>query len=126
MLKLSDGKVLWDELSSNLNNLQEILKKADFDFGFRTINEIIRFMYVAWKYERNVEKPLIWNNWKRYFDAQIMQKMLPKLHGSQKELANVLEELEKHCSKENFKESSNKLNKMIKTLKEKRYVSFTG
>ena len=42
-------------------------------------------MCVAWRYE---EKPLEWNNWERYFDAQIMQKMLPKLHGSQKELSS--------------------------------------
>ena len=55
-----------------------------------------------------------------------MQKMLPKIHGSQKELADVLKELEEYCIKENFQESSKKLEKMIKTLKEKRYVSFTG
>ncbi len=125
-LETCDGKVLWVELSIKLNDLQQILKKADFDFGFRTINEIIRFMYVSWNYDKNLDSPLIWDSWKRYFDAQIMQKMLPKLHGSQKELADILKELEEYCIKENFQESSKKLEKMIKTLKEKRYVSFTG
>ena len=35
-------------------------------------------MYVSWVYEG---EPEIWDNWERYFDAQIKQKMLPKLHG---------------------------------------------
>ena len=55
-----------------------------------------------------------------------MQKMLPKLHGSQKELAYVLEDLEEYCIDRSFSESAEKLEKMRKTLKEKRYVSFTG
>lgn len=122
-VQTGDGKPLWDVLSKNIGQFQKILKKAEFDFGFRTINEIIRFMCVAWQYEK---KPPKWDNWIRYFDAQIMQKMLPKLHGSQKELANVLEELEDQCKKGNFSSSSKKIEKMRKTLQEKRYVAFTG
>ena len=57
-IKTGEGITLWDELSSNINIIQEILKKADFDFGFRTINEIVRFMYVAWEYDKNIENPL--------------------------------------------------------------------
>ncbi|MGP8190238.1 MAG: MrcB family domain-containing protein [Methanobacterium sp.] len=122
-VKAIDGQDIWNLLSKNIGQFQEILKKADFDFGFRSINEIIRFMCVAWQYE---EKPLEWNNWERYFDAQIMQKMLPKLHGSQKELSSVLDELEDLCITGNFPSAADKLKKMRKTLKEKRYVAFTG
>lgn len=121
--KTGDNKDLWSELSLNIGKFQDILKKADFDFGFRTINEIIRFMCVAWKYEKQPPK---WDNWERYFDAQIMQKMIPKLHGSQKELSKVLEKLEQECTKGNFPSSTKKIKRMRKTLKDKRYVSFTG
>lgn len=122
-VKTVDNKDLWNVLSNNIAQFQDILKEADFDFGFRTINEIIRFMCVAWKYENTPPK---WDNWERYFDAQIMQKMLPKLHGSQKELGKVLEELEQECVKANFPLSTKKIQRMRKTLTEKRYVSFTG
>ena len=122
-VKVVDGQDIWDVLSKNIGMFQEILKKANFDFGFRTINEIIRFMCVAWRYEEN---PAKWSNWERYFDAQIMQKMLPKLHGSQKELSGILDELEDLCVKGNFTSSELKLKKMRKSLKEKLYVAFTG
>ncbi len=127
-VKIGDNKDLWSVLSLNISKFQDILKEADFDFGFRTINEIIRFMCVAWQYEKQPPK---WDNWERYFDAQIMQKMLPKLHGSQRELGDVLKELRQQCNKENsdeiiFPYSAQKLDKMIKKLSEKRYVAFTG
>ena len=118
-----DNQDLWSVLSLNIGKFQDILKEADFDFGFRTINEIIRFMCVAWQYEKQAPK---WDNWARYFDAQIVQKMLPKLHGSQKELGTVLEKLEQECTKGNFPTSTDKIKRMRKTLQEKRYVSFTG
>lgn len=95
-------------------------------------------MYTAWLYE---DSPDEWNNWERYFDAQIMQKMLPKIHGSQRELETILEELFKKCYRSNFEElwysinlegndiiyasSAKKLQRMGKTLQEKRFVSFT-
>ena len=47
-------------------------------------------MVVAWRYENS---PDYWVNWERYFDAQIKQKILPKLHGSQKAIGNVLDNL---------------------------------
>jgi Cdc6-like AAA superfamily ATPase len=122
-IKTSNGTLLWDELSINIYKFQEALREADFDFGFRTINEILRFMYVSWVYEG---KPGTWNNWDRYFDAQIMQKMLPKIHGSQRELETVLKELHKLCISGNYLKSTKKLRKMSKILSERRYVAFTG
>ncbi|KAF5053244.1 hypothetical protein DSECCO2_400390 [anaerobic digester metagenome] len=122
-IKTGNETLLWEELSSNIYEFQEALRGADFDFGFRTINEIVRFMYVSWVYEG---KPVTWDNWDRYFDAQIMQKMLPKIHGSQRELENVLKELHKLCINGNYPKSTKKLRKMSKILSERRYVAFTG
>ncbi|PAV05459.1 MrcB family domain-containing protein [Methanobacterium bryantii] len=130
--------ILWDVLSDELNKFQEALKKAGFDFGFRVIDEILRFMYVAWIYDGKKED---WNDWNRYFDAQIKQKMIPKIHGSQRTLENVIKELFELCLSgesekvprnfenilsENVKypKSALKIQEMDKVLYEQRYVSF--
>ena len=61
-----EGENLWDTLAMELTAFQETLKGSGFDFGFRVINEILRFMVVAWRYENS---PSEWDNWERYFDA---------------------------------------------------------
>ena len=129
---------LWDILAIELTAFQETLKDSSFDFGFRVINEILRFMVVAWRYEN---EPDDWDNWERYFDAQIKQKILPKLHGSEKAIGNVLIDLFNICLEDrnnnenpkNFKiteencryyTSALKLQNMSKVLSNQRYVSF--
>ena len=133
-----DGDNLWDILAIELTAFQENLKGSGFDFGFRVINEILRFMVVAWKYEGSPEN---WENWERYFDAQIKQKILPKIHGSEKAIGNVLTNLFNLClvernNNENPKNfiidetdaryptSALKLQNMVKVLSDQRYVSF--
>lgn len=135
-----DGEIpLWDTMASEITEFQKVLKKAGFDFGFRVIDEILRFMYVAWVYEN---RPETWDNWMRYFDAQIKQKMLPKLHGSQRVLEDVLRELLELCYPEavdvpphqlgdiqeeetlKYPSSALKIQEMSKVLYEQRYVSF--
>ena len=137
-VKTNEG-ILWDLLSEELNDFQKILKKGGFDFGFRVIDEILRFMHAAWIYEN---EPEIWDNWERYFDSQIKQKMLPKLHGSQRILETVLKELFEQCytdsleispryvedleldPKVKYLSSAKKIQQMDKVLNEQRYVSF--
>ena len=133
-----EGDNLWEILAMELTGFQETLKGSGFDFGFRVINEILRFMIVAWRYENS---PSEWNNWERYFDAQIKQKILPKLHGSEKAIGNVLTNLFNICledrnNNENPKNfeltqenaryytSALKLQNMAKVLSDQRYVSF--
>lgn len=133
-----DENNLWDILAMELTKFQETLKGSGFDFGFRVINEILRFMVVAWRYENS---PDDWENWERYFDAQIKQKILPKLHGSEKAIGNVLTKLFNIClvernNNENPKNttidknscryytSALKLQEMSKVLADQRYVSF--
>lgn len=111
----------WDVVSAEIFRFQELLKKAGFDFGFRVINEIMRFMYVSWVYEGT---PHEWKNWKRYFDAQIKQKMLPRIHGSQRTLEGVLKDLYDFCS--DYPSSKVKLEEMKDVLYKQRYVSFTN
>lgn len=129
---------LWDVLSNELDLFQSILKKINFDFGFRVINEILRFMFVSWRYE---DSPQNWENWERYFDAQVKQKILPKLHGSQKAIGQTINELFNACLIERknnadarlvdltkddcrYHTSAVKLQNMAKILSNQRYVSF--
>lgn len=110
----------WDKFSDEIFKFQNILKEAGFGFGFRVINEITRFMAAAYKYENKPEK---WNeNWKRYFDAQIKQKMLPKLHGSQKVIGETLDKLLESCK--DYPTSEAKIIEMKNVLNKQRYVSF--
>ena len=95
-------------------------------------------MVVAWRYENSPDN---WDNWERYFDAQIKQKILPKLHGSQKAIGNVLNDLFNLClvdwdnneqaklfniteDKCKYYTSALKLQNMAKVLSDQRYVSF--
>ncbi|WP_276954936.1 McrB family protein [Methanobrevibacter woesei] len=137
-VKNENNKNLWVVLSNELELFQNVLKKVGFDFGFRVINEILKFMLVAWRYEGS---PNVWDNWERYFDAQIKQKMLPKLHGSEKAIGYTIEELFNLCLVERnnneqvkyynlfeysvrYPESAIKLQKMANSLSNQRYVSF--
>lgn len=125
----ADDDLLWNILSKEINQFQLILKKSGFDFGFRVINEMIRFMAVAWEYEN---KPSEFSNWTRYFDACIKQKLLPKLHGSEKIIGETLDELYEICLNSaietedmaKYPESYKKLKEMRKVLRKQRYVSF--
>ena len=116
--KVFDNEEFWDELATEIFNFQDILKDAGFDFGFRVINEITRFMAVAYIYE---DKQSNWD-WKRYFDAQIKQKMLPKLHGSQKVIGETLDKLLEAC--DDYPTSKSKIKEMQNVLDKQRYVSF--
>ena len=85
-------------------------------------------MAVAWEYKN---KPHEFTEWKRYFDACIKQKMLPKLHGSEKIIGQTLKELFNasvgdHYTYETAKypQSARKLKEMREVLRKQRYVSF--
>ena len=123
-----EGEPFWNLLTNEIYEFQKILKESGFDFGFRVINEIVRFMAVAWEYE---DKPDEFTNWKRYFDACIKQKLLPKLHGSEKIIGETLDKLYSKCvgkhltyETANYPESARKLKEMRDILTKQRYVSF--
>lgn len=136
--KISERKQnVLDEIINTLTIINEDLKGSGFEFGYRTVNEILAFMYVAWKYEY---EPSEWNNWRRYLDAQILQKILPKIHGSQMVLGETLDNLLAYCldleslddipelkyvdNNYPYPDSAKKLMQMKEVLEKQRYVSF--
>lgn len=94
-------------LQENDKNLQESkkdlilffneLKKSGAEFGYRTANEIGRLIFMLNQFE-NKDTNLL--------DIAIMQKLLPKLHGSRSKLSKILPILGGFCvvNNENIKE----------------------
>lgn len=78
------------DLNETLVSFFRGLKKAGAEFGYRSAAEIQRFAAVTEALETN------WTT-EQILDVVIMQKLLPKLHGSRKKLVPVLETLIKLC-----------------------------
>jgi 5-methylcytosine-specific restriction protein B len=66
------------------------LKKTGAEFGYRSASEILRFAAVINKLEAGWSQDEI-------ADAIIMQKLLPKVHGSRRKLEPVLKALGSLC-----------------------------
>jgi 5-methylcytosine-specific restriction protein B len=81
------------ELNSTLITFFDELKKTGAEFGFRTASEILRFAAII-----NYIEP----NWTivEIIDAAIMQKLLPKVHGSRRKLEKFLKTLGELCLKD--------------------------
>jgi 5-methylcytosine-specific restriction enzyme B len=71
------------------------LKKTGAEFGYRTATEILRLIH-----QLTVLDSDLTTNQK--IDIAIMQKLLPKLHGSRRKLCPVLETLGSFCVTENL------------------------
>lgn len=72
------------------------LQKTGAEFGYRTATEIIRLINQL----DTLDKTLSTNE---KIDFAIMQKLLPKLHGSRRKLSPILETLGGFCLSENLK-----------------------
>lgn len=72
------------------------LKKINAEFGYRTINEIYRFVSLSKLLTKMDDNQII--------DAAIMQKLLPKLHGSRKKIEPILKTLWTFCCNNDYTE----------------------
>jgi len=125
---LKEKNVDVSEMIGDIEFFQSTLSKINLSFSFRTMDEIMRFMYVSFLYDSKNFK----SNWHRYLDAQIMQKILPKVHGN-KNIEGTLMDLSDCYNKKignsgeyAYPESKDKIERMLEQLKTQRYVSFTS
>lgn len=119
--ELTDGEESTvEKLKSDLISIFNPLQKAGSEFGFRTANEIQRFLY----YYRLVCGSNAY--YKNALDAQVMQKLLPKLHGSIRRLGPVLDEMKKVCAPDglNLPVSAEKIQRMISSLDANGFTSY--
>ena len=90
-----------EEITKKLNSFFSELKKVGAEFGYRTANEIIQLITKI-----KVLEPTITDM--ECLDIAIMQKLLPKLHGSRSKLVKVLIALAALCIDEKQKEDFTK------------------
>jgi hypothetical protein len=100
-----------DEINEALVRFFGELKKTGAEFGYRSANEILRLIHQL----SFVDDSLKTN---RKVDIAIMQKLLPKLHGSRRKLCPVLETLGSFCIAGDIK--------IIKDVFEKSDFDFNG
>ncbi len=105
------------------------LKRVHAEFGYRTVNEISRYIQFA---SGNLDDDVA-------IDTAILQKLLPKLHGSRKKLVPVLTAMWQLCQKNNtsidingefnqdsfkYPESAEKIQRMYNTVIDNGFTSF--
>ena len=90
-----NGHDLWTLISKEMDRFEKIFIKNDLTISFRVVNDILRFLLVSWKYEGGNYN---WENWEKYFDIQIKQKLLPKIKDKSID-SNFLNNLAKNCLK---------------------------
>ena len=100
------------ELKARLAEVFAALAPIGAEFGFRTAYEITRFTYY--------HEQLTGAGWQfnDALDAQVLQKLMPKLHGSQRRLEPVLKALEKFCTDHQCNVSLEKIKRMQDRLKD--------
>jgi 5-methylcytosine-specific restriction protein B len=82
-------------ISNSLMKFFNELKKVGAEFGYRSASEIMKFSTIIKLIEPSWETSAI-------IDASIMQKLLPKVHGSRRKLEPVLKTLALLCLKDEF------------------------
>ncbi len=106
------------QLQQDLIELFKPLAEVGAEFGYRSAKEIARFAAI--------HRELSGDNWnyKDALDAQVMQKLMPKLHGSARKLSGVLETLKEFANKHELPLTQNKVERMQKRLKDEGFTSF--
>lgn len=123
-LDIRSGKC---EVAAQMNEVKElfdkiygITEKSEFEFAYRTVKEIRQYISAA--YEIAGEKQEF--NLMQAVDEQILQKVLPKIHGNKKEIGELLAEFEEFCDAHNMILSEKKIKQMKGKLAKTQYASF--
>lgn len=106
------------DLKERLTEVFNALAPIGAEFGFRTAHEITRFTYFHSKLSGNA-----WQ-FEDALDAQVLQKLMPKLHGSERKLGPVLEILAKFCGENNCVLSLEKIKRMQHRLRTDGFTSY--
>ena len=108
-----------DYVEGVYSDIYEIVQKYDFEFAFRTVKEIRNYIAAAYELLEKTEF-----NLNQIIDEQLLQKILPKIHGNKKEIGQMLEELTGLCDKYSLVLSKKKIEQMKGKLAKVQYASF--
>ena len=127
-----------EELAKSLTGLFELMHFHKLEFGYRVMHEVQRYAGVDYELAEDRTK---WS-WESCLDVQILQKVLPKLHGSKKRIEPLLIDLAAFCEtgvkpalgktvfatrtagNTFFPQSYQKLANMIEIVRRDQFVSF--
>lgn len=115
---IGDGVAAAAELKQRLTELFIELAPIGAEFGFRTAFEVSRFFY-----HHAVLTGAGWQ-FKDALDAQIVQKLMPKLHGSDRKLRPTLTKLQTFCETHDLQLSLAKTKRMLERLTQDGFTSF--
>ena len=107
------------EIQSILKEFYEKLKLCGFEFAYRTAKEIRLYTLAA--YETADGNSV---NATNIADVQILQKILPKIHGNKKQIGELLDNLDQLCEKKMLPLSREKIVQMKDKLNRFQYASF--
>lgn len=107
--KIKADEEIMTNAVATLENFFDELKKVHAEFGYRTASEMFRFMTLYKQFDSTSGFDFI-------VDAAIVQKLLPKLHGSRKKIVDVLNKLWALCLKSS--DENNGLEKIKEFKKE--------
>ncbi|MDD7202370.1 MAG: AAA family ATPase [Sphaerochaetaceae bacterium] len=111
------------EVKDFFKSVYDKVADSGFEFAYRAVREIRQYVCAA--YELEEDKGTF--DLERAEDEQLVQKILPKIHGNKKELDVLLHDLRDLCGPdENPKKmlSHAKIGQMIKRLEQVQYASF--
>jgi MoxR-like ATPase len=128
--------------SDQLKKIFALMEKARFEFGYRATGEVIRYLKIC---RAHAVDQTAWDGagWSQDFDHQILQKLLPRLHGGMGRMGPLLTGLGHFChgtplppqaridslesldpSTARFPKSFAKISSMAEVLREEQFVSF--
>lgn len=132
-----------EKVKTDIMQLFTLMQERRYEFAYRTVNEITRYLKVSMHLAEDTEA---WasGGWQDSLDEQILQKVLPKLHGSIGRVGKLIAQLAQFThnpTAEDFsdrladvggltaedaiyKESCKKLKAMAQTLQDEQFVSF--
>lgn len=117
---IPDGvKPILNEMKSILEDFYKELEKYGFEFAYRTVKEIRLYAIAAWLTAEDTKPTAT-----EIADIQILQKILPKIHGNRKQIGELLDNLEKLCEEKPLKNSLAKIQQMKDHLNRFQYASF--
>lgn len=111
----SDEK--YKPLSESFKSLYDILEPSGFEFAYRTTKEIALYVSACQKLDSDFKLM-------ESIDEQLLQKILPKIHGNRKQIGTLLEKLETFCAEKSLPLSLAKVQKMKVRLENYQYASF--
>lgn len=107
-----------------LEGISNLLDGSGFEFAFRTAKEIRLYINAAYALAQNEGRTLSEEDYVNLMDEQLLQKILPKIHGNRKQIGTLLEKLETFCAEKSLPLSLAKVQKMKVRLENYQYASF--